>query len=72
MNPQQIERIATIIMVVCALLGTIWYIILEWQATEDVSAIGWSIVAVVWFVIYRRLLHQWRQRRKASAQQDDI
>ena len=65
MDIKQIERIATWVMVACALLGTLWYIAIELQTKEgEWSAVGWSIIAVVWFVVYRRLLHQWRTRNK--------
>lgn len=56
-------------MVVTAALGTLWYLYLELQ-NNDFSAVGWSVVAVVWFVVLRRLFHLWRavQRRNNDEQ----
>ena len=70
MDIEKIEKIATSVMVGCALLGTLWYLILEWQSKEELSAIGWSVIAVVWFIVYRRLLHQWRTKRKDKREED--
>lgn len=64
MDIAKIERILTWIMVCTAALGTIWYVYIDWQNKGELSAVGWSLVAVVWFVIYRRLFHQWRAKRK--------
>ena len=60
----KLERILTWIMIGCALAGTLLYIWIDWQNKGAFSAVGWSIIAVVWFVIYRRLMHQRRTRKK--------
>jgi len=68
MDIAKIEKILTWIMVGTAALGTIWYIYIDWQAKGELSAVGWSLVAVVWFVIYRRLMYQWRTKQKNAQQ----
>lgn len=52
----------TITMVLTALAGTGWYIWLEFQTKGGMESIGWSIVAVVWFVVLRRIWHQFRKQ----------
>ena len=69
MDVDKLEKILTWIMVGAAALGTLWYIYIDWQSKGDISSVGWSIVAVVWFVIYRRLMHQWRTKRKNQARE---
>jgi hypothetical protein len=53
----------TITMVASAAAGTIWYVIIERQQSGSLSAVSWSILAAVWFVVLRRLLLLWRQNR---------
>lgn len=45
------------LMIITAALGTGWYIWVELSTKGSVSSIGWSIIAVVWFVIIRRLIY---------------
>lgn len=63
MDPKRLENIIIGVMVGTAALGTIYFLILEFSMQEDPSAIGWSLVAVVWFVVLRRVIY-WRAGRK--------
>ena len=55
-----LEKTFVAVMLTTAVLGTIWYIILELQ-TQTVSGVGWSLVVVIWFIILRRLFYLWRR-----------
>ncbi len=66
-----LEKWLTAVMVFTAAAGTIWYMILELQ-TNDIGAIGWSLIAVIWFVVIRRLVYlrgRNRQRNQDSEQE---
>jgi hypothetical protein len=58
----KLEKWLTAVMVVTAALGTIWYVILELQ-TNEIGAIGWSLIVVIWFIIIRRLVYLWPRQR---------
>jgi hypothetical protein len=66
------EKWLVVVMLSTAVLGTIWYIYLELQ-TQSISTVGWSLIAVVWFVIIRRLFYLWRRsaRGKNMAEGDE-
>ena len=57
-----LEKTLAVVMVLTAVLGTIWYLYLELQ-TNDLNAVGWSIVVMIWFVVLRRLFFLWRRRK---------
>lgn len=62
----QLEKWVAAVMVGAAVLGTVWYIALELQ-TKSAGNIGWSLIAVIWFVVLRRLVHLWaRGKRKGD------
>lgn len=63
-----LEKWLTAVMVATAAAGTIWYMILELQ-TNDIGAIGWSLVAFIWFVVIRRIVHL-RGRNRQQGQDD--
>lgn len=63
-----LEKWLTAVMVVTAAAGTVWYMILELQ-TNDIGAIGWSLVAFIWFVVIRRIVHL-RGRNRQQGQDD--
>lgn len=60
------EKWATAVMLMTAVVGTIWYLYLELQREGDVSLIGWSVIIFVWFVILRRLIHLWARARRRN------
>ena len=55
------ERWTAVIMVLAAAAGTVWYIAVDWQVKGSLSAVGWSLIAFVWFVVLRRLFFLWRR-----------
>lgn len=57
----QAEKWVAAGMVLSAALGTLWYLYLELQ-TKDPASWGWSLVAFIWFMVIRRLLHLRRGR----------
>ena len=63
------EKWLTAVMVFSAALGTVWYVILELQ-TNDVGAIGWSLIGFIWFVIVRRLVYL-RGRNRQQKQDNE-
>lgn len=60
MEQDQLTFWLTVTMVATAALGTGWYVWVELQTKGNVEEVGWSIVAVVWFVVLRRVWHQVR------------
>lgn len=58
-----LEKWVMAAMILTAALGTIWYIALELQ-TKNMGAVGWSLVAVIWFVVLRRVVHLWARGRR--------
>ncbi|MFT5194002.1 MAG: hypothetical protein ACI9EW_001952 [Cellvibrionaceae bacterium] len=61
MEQEQLTLLMTWAMVITAAAGSGWYIWVEYQIKGNLESVGWSIVAVVWFVVLRRLWHQWRR-----------
>ena len=61
------EKIIVGVMLTTAVLGTIWYLYLELKTNaNDLSAVGWSIVVMVWFVVLRRVFYLWRRGNNDS------
>ncbi len=56
------EAWALVVMVASAAAGTIWLIALDLQTRGSIAAVGWPLIAVVWFIVLRRLVHFWRRR----------
>ena len=72
MEQEQLTFWMTIIMVATAVLGTGWYIWIEFQTKGNLEEVGWSIVAVVWFVVLRRVWHQVREKRQEEVDEPPI
>jgi TRAP-type uncharacterized transport system fused permease subunit len=60
-----VEKWMTAVMVITAALGTLWYLLIELQ-TKNMDAVGWSVVAVIWFVVLRRVVHLWARGRRGG------
>ncbi|MEM7801282.1 MAG: hypothetical protein AAF633_18965 [Chloroflexota bacterium] len=62
---QRVTYLIAAAMILTAAAGTVWYILIELETKGSVSAVGWSVIAVIWFVIVRRLIHLARNRDRS-------
>ena len=60
MQQEDLRFWLTWIMVGTAALGTAYYFWIEYTLNGSLEGVAWSIMAVVWFVVLRRLWHYYR------------
>ncbi|MEM8857333.1 MAG: hypothetical protein AAGD96_03380 [Chloroflexota bacterium] len=61
MDQDQLRVTLTWIMVATAAAGTAWYFWIEYSTRGNLENVWWSAIAVVWFVVLRRVAHFWRR-----------
>lgn len=57
MDQKQLTFTLTWVMVATAAAGTAWYFWIEYSTFGSLENVWWSVIAVVWFVVLRRVLH---------------
>lgn len=60
MDQENLTFWVTWIMVGTAAAGTAYYFWIEYRLNGNFEGMAWSVIAVVWFVVLRRVWHQYR------------
>ena len=61
MDQEQLRFWMTWTMVGTAVAGTLWYLWIEYSIKGNLEELAWSVLAVIWFVVLRRVWHQFRK-----------